>query len=42
MTLVKIPYNENKTNDKGYYLNNQCEGKTKTKSLNFYIENTFF
>jgi hypothetical protein len=42
MTLVKIPYNENKTNDKGYYLNNQCEGKTKTKSLNFEIEKTFF
>ncbi|CAF1020596.1 unnamed protein product [Rotaria sp. Silwood1] len=25
MTLVKVPYNENRTNDKGYYLNNQCE-----------------
>jgi phenylalanyl-tRNA synthetase beta chain len=25
MTLVKIPYNEKKTNDLGYYLNNQCE-----------------
>jgi phenylalanyl-tRNA synthetase beta chain len=25
MTLVKIPYNENETNDHGYYLNNQCE-----------------
>jgi phenylalanyl-tRNA synthetase beta chain len=29
MTLVKIPYNENETNDHGYYLNNQCEGKRK-------------
>ncbi|CAF1322083.1 unnamed protein product [Rotaria sordida] len=25
MTLVKVPYNENRTNDKGYYLNNQGE-----------------
>jgi len=25
MTLVKVPYNENQSNDNGYYLNNQCE-----------------
>ncbi|CAF1198514.1 unnamed protein product [Rotaria sordida] len=25
MTLVKVPYNENRTNNEGYYLNNQCE-----------------
>jgi phenylalanyl-tRNA synthetase beta chain len=25
MTLLKVPYNENKSNDKGYYLNNQNE-----------------
>jgi phenylalanyl-tRNA synthetase beta chain len=27
MTLLKVPYNENRSNDKGYYLNNQNEGK---------------
>jgi hypothetical protein len=27
MTLVKVAYNDNKTNDTGYYLNSQCEGK---------------
>jgi len=25
MTLLKVPYNENRSNDKGYYLNNQNE-----------------
>jgi phenylalanyl-tRNA synthetase beta chain len=25
MTLLKVPYNENKSNDQGYYLNNQNE-----------------
>ncbi len=29
MTLVKVSYNENKTNDQGYYLDNQSEGKKK-------------
>ncbi len=29
MTLLKVPYNENKSNDQGYYLNNQNEGKTR-------------
>ena len=29
MTLVKIPYNDKKTNDHGYYLNNQCQGKIR-------------
>jgi hypothetical protein len=30
MTLLKVPYNENKSNDQGYYLNNQNEGKIRT------------
>jgi len=25
MTVVKVPYNENKSNDSGYYLDNQKE-----------------
>ncbi|CAF4157683.1 unnamed protein product, partial [Rotaria magnacalcarata] len=25
MTLLKVTYNENRANDKGYYLNNECE-----------------
>ncbi|CAF3269906.1 unnamed protein product [Rotaria socialis] len=25
MTSLKVTYNENRTNDKGYYLNNECE-----------------
>jgi hypothetical protein len=29
MTLLKVPYNENKSNDKGYYLNNQNNGKIR-------------
>ncbi|CAF3878683.1 unnamed protein product [Rotaria sp. Silwood2] len=28
MTLVKVSYNENKTNDISYHLNNQCEDST--------------
>lgn len=47
MTLLKVPYNENKTNDYGYYLNNQNEGK-KSMSLiyrlnsNLFLDSAFF
>ena len=44
MTLVKVPYNDKKTNDHGYYLNNQCQGKRRSYSprLILPIDSGFF
>ena len=31
MMLLKIPYNEQRSGDQGYYLNDQCEGKRRER-----------
>ena len=35
MSLVKIPFDETKTNDHGYYLNSKCQGRLPTAFSGF-------